>query len=80
MREQYMREGEGFIVCYSITDRRSFHEAAQYRTLIERVRNRDDIPIVLVGNKGDLTQQRQVGLFLTFRIFASLWSEFWLEY
>ncbi|XP_032887239.1 GTP-binding protein Rit2 [Amblyraja radiata] len=24
MRDQYMRGGEGFIICYSITDRRSF--------------------------------------------------------
>ncbi|KAK2507058.1 hypothetical protein MC885_004970 [Smutsia gigantea] len=27
MRDQYMRAGEGFIICYSITDRRSFHES-----------------------------------------------------
>uniref|UniRef100_A0A8C5TB99 Uncharacterized protein n=1 Tax=Malurus cyaneus samueli TaxID=2593467 RepID=A0A8C5TB99_9PASS len=26
MRDQYMRGGEGFIICYSITDRQSFQE------------------------------------------------------
>jgi len=34
MREQYMRCGEGFIICYSITDRHSFNEAVEYRSLI----------------------------------------------
>merc|ERR1711860_207822 len=37
MREQYMRGGEGFIICYSITDRHSFMEAEEYRSLILKV-------------------------------------------
>lgn len=60
MREQYMRKGEGFIICYSITDRRSFEEAITYKNLIDRVRNREDIPIVIVGNKCDLEHMRKV--------------------
>ena len=39
MREQYMRCGEGFIICYSITDRHSFLEAEEYRNLILKVLN-----------------------------------------
>jgi len=60
MRDQYMRGGEGFIICYSITDRQSFEEAVEYRKLITKVRNSDDIPIVLVGNKFDLESSRKV--------------------
>ncbi|XP_783565.2 GTP-binding protein Rit1 [Strongylocentrotus purpuratus] len=60
MRDQYMRRGEGFIICYSITDRRSFQEAAEFKKDIERVRNTEDIPIVLVGNKYDLEHLRVV--------------------
>ncbi|XP_072107879.1 GTP-binding protein Rit2-like isoform X2 [Mobula birostris] len=60
MRDQYMRGGEGFIICYSITDRRSFQEAAEFKELIYRVRHTYDIPIVLVGNKTDLEEYRQV--------------------
>lgn len=60
MRDQYMRAGEGFIICYSITDRRSFHEVREFKQLIYRVRRTDDTPAVLVGNKSDLTQLRQV--------------------
>ncbi|KAK9303566.1 hypothetical protein QLX08_004788 [Tetragonisca angustula] len=37
MRDQYMRCGEGFMICYSVTDRRSFQEALEYRKLITRV-------------------------------------------
>eukprot|EP00095_Tigriopus_kingsejongensis_P003454 maker-scaffold13_size735724-snap-gene-2.19 protein:Tk03454 transcript:maker-scaffold13_size735724-snap-gene-2.19-mRNA-1 annotation:"gtp-binding protein rit2" len=60
MREQYMRGGEGFIICYSITDRHSFLEAEEYRKLILKVRADDKVPVILVGNKIDLEHQRRV--------------------
>ncbi|KAK1154730.1 GTP-binding protein Rit1-like, partial [Acipenser oxyrinchus oxyrinchus] len=60
MRDQYMRAGEGFIISYSITDRRSFHEAREFKQLIHRVRRTADTPAVLVGNKSDLQHLRQV--------------------
>ncbi|KAL4682497.1 hypothetical protein H8959_002052, partial [Pygathrix nigripes] len=61
MREQYMRGGEGFIICYSVTDRQSFQEAAKFKELIFQVRHTYEIPLVLVGNKIDLEQFRQGG-------------------
>jgi len=54
MREQYMRCGEGFIICYSITERHSFNEAVEYRNLITKVRASEDVPVILVANKVDL--------------------------
>ena len=60
MRDQYMRAGEGFIISYSITDRRSFQEARHFKQLIYRVRRTVDTPVVLVGNKSDLVHLRQV--------------------
>lgn len=60
MREQYMRCGEGFLICYSVTDRQSFEEVDQYRDLIQRTRATEDMPIVLIGNKFDLQMQRKV--------------------
>ncbi|XP_034948426.1 GTPase KRas [Chelonus insularis] len=60
MRDQYMRCGEGFMICYSVTDRHSFQEVLEYRKLISRVRVNEDIPLVLVGNKFDLQSQRKV--------------------
>lgn len=60
MRDQYMRCGEGFMICYSVTDRHSFQEASEYRKLIQKVRASEDTPIVLIGNKFDLHMQRKV--------------------
>ena len=60
MRDQYMRNGEGFMLCYSVIDRRSFNAVLENKNLVERVRNRDDIPLVLVGNKCDLRSKRVV--------------------
>lgn len=62
MREQYMRCGEGFIICYSITDRHSFNEAVEYRNLISKVRVSEDVPIILVANKVDLEQSNRAVL------------------
>ncbi|KAK5649025.1 hypothetical protein RI129_003917 [Pyrocoelia pectoralis] len=62
MRDQYMRCGEGFLICYSVTDRHSFQEAQEYRKLIQKVRASEDTPLVLIGNKFDLQMQpRQFG-------------------
>ena len=62
MRDQYMRCGEGFLICYSITDRRSFEEVMGYRATIAKVRSAD-VPIVLAANKLDLAQNRKVCQF-----------------
>jgi len=59
MREQYMRGGEGFIICYSVADKHSFLEAEEYRNLILKVRAADNVPVILVGNKIDLEQSGQ---------------------
>ena len=71
MREQYMRKGEGFVICYSITDRRSFDEVMAYKKLINRVRCRDDIPIVVAANKCDLEDKRKVSV--VFEVVLLLW-------
>uniref|UniRef100_A0A8C4TRP8 Ras like without CAAX 2 n=1 Tax=Falco tinnunculus TaxID=100819 RepID=A0A8C4TRP8_FALTI len=48
MRDQYMRGGEDFII------------SSEFKELIYRVRHTYDIPLVLVGNKIDLEEFRQV--------------------
>ncbi|KAI8994617.1 ras-like protein 1 [Pilobolus umbonatus] len=60
MREQYMRNGEGFLLVYSITSRMSFEEITTFYQQICRVKDRDYFPMVLVGNKSDLESDRQV--------------------
>uniref|UniRef100_H3BC69 RAS related n=1 Tax=Latimeria chalumnae TaxID=7897 RepID=H3BC69_LATCH len=60
MREQYMRTGEGFLLIFAINDRGSFNEMSKFHTQILRVKDRDEFPMILVGNKADLDSQRQV--------------------
>mmetsp|Transcript_40497 Transcript_40497/g.66523 ORF Transcript_40497/g.66523 Transcript_40497/m.66523 type:complete len:198 (+) Transcript_40497:56-649(+) len=60
MQDQWMREGQAFLVVYSITSRQSFEEAIIMREKILRCKEEEEPPIVLVGNKCDLEEQRQV--------------------
>ncbi|KAN0099292.1 Ras family domain containing protein [Hyaloscypha variabilis] len=60
MREQYMRTGEGFMLVYSITSRQSFEEVLTFQQQILRVKNLDYFPIMVIGNKCDLENERQV--------------------
>ena len=57
-----MRSGEGFLLVFSVTDRTSFEEVSRFHKQILRVKDRDEFPIMLVGNKADLAQQRVVGI------------------
>eukprot|EP01100_Stratorugosa_tubuloviscum_P011041 TRINITY_DN484_c0_g2_i6.p1 TRINITY_DN484_c0_g2~~TRINITY_DN484_c0_g2_i6.p1 ORF type:complete len:197 (-),score=68.25 TRINITY_DN484_c0_g2_i6:84-674(-) len=60
LREQYMRQGQAYIFAYSMTDRNSFEEIEkQYEQLI-RVHDSNEVIAVLVANKCDLIDERQV--------------------
>jgi len=60
MRDMYFNSGEAFILTYAITSRSSFDEVISFRNQALRVKNKDNIPMVLVGNKCDLEKHRQV--------------------
>eukprot|EP00299_Pterocystis_sp_00344_P009425 c3964_g1_i1.p1 GENE.c3964_g1_i1~~c3964_g1_i1.p1 ORF type:complete len:210 (-),score=55.90 c3964_g1_i1:72-632(-) len=60
MRDQYMRTGQGFLTVYSITSRSSFDEVPNFKEQILRVKDLDKVPLVIVGNKVDLEQDRQI--------------------
>ncbi|KAI1141946.1 ras-domain-containing protein [Hypoxylon sp. FL0543] len=63
MREQYMRTGEGFLLVYSITSDQSFEEIRTFQQQILRVKDKDPtdyFPMVVVGNKCDLENEREV--------------------
>jgi Ras-related protein M-Ras len=60
MREQYMRTGDGYLLVYSVVDRRSFETIENFYTQVLRVKDRDSYPMLLVANKIDLIHQRKV--------------------
>eukprot|EP01091_Cochliopodium_minus_P021421 TRINITY_DN979_c0_g2_i2.p1 TRINITY_DN979_c0_g2~~TRINITY_DN979_c0_g2_i2.p1 ORF type:complete len:109 (-),score=21.46 TRINITY_DN979_c0_g2_i2:38-364(-) len=60
MRDQYLRNAEGMIIVYSITSRDSFDEISIFRDQVLRVKDEDFFPLVLIGNKCDLEDEREV--------------------
>lgn len=49
------------MLVYSITARATFERIERFRHQIARVKDSDSIPIVLVGNKSDRANEREVG-------------------
>jgi len=62
IRDNYFRSGEGFLCIFTITEAESFQASAEFREQILRVKGDDNIPFLLVGNKADLDDRRQVTL------------------
>ena len=69
-----MKNGQGFVLVYSITSQATFNDLAELREQILRVKDTDrviiesfvfiidtQVPMVLVGNKCDLEDDRVVG-------------------
>lgn len=60
MRELYMKTGQGFLLVFSITSMSSLYELTELREQIRRIKEDDNVPMVLVGNKCDLEEDRAV--------------------
>jgi len=70
MRDLYIKNGQGFVVVYSITSQQTFQDVRHMKDQIVRVKcgggyggqttDASRIPILLVGNKADLEHQREV--------------------
>jgi len=60
MRDQYCRTGDCFMIVFDLTSRSSFEEVRHLRDHACRVKDRDDVPIIMIGNKLDLNSQRVI--------------------
>lgn len=60
MRDLYMKTGQGFLLVFSITSQSSLAELESLRDEIIRIKDDENVPIVIVGNKADLEEQRTV--------------------
>jgi Ras-related protein Rap-1A/Ras-related protein Rap-1B len=73
MRDLYMKNGQGFVLVYSITSQATFNDLTDLREQILRVKDTDKVPMVLVGNKCDLEDDRVVGKEQGFQL-SQQWS------
>ncbi|KAJ3082791.1 Ras GTPase ras2, partial [Quaeritorhiza haematococci] len=60
LRDQWIRDGEGFLLVYSITSRSTFDRVERFKEQITRVKDTDKVPLMLVGNKCDKIAEREV--------------------
>ena len=76
LRDQWIRDGEGFVLVYSITSRSSFSRIEGFHRQVQRIKasaaieflyrdkprpaQRLPVPIMLVGNNSDRTTEREV--------------------
>ena len=64
MRDLYIKNGEGFILAYSIISQSTFNDLIQIYDQIIRIKETSEtssiIPMILVGNKCDLKAERIV--------------------
>ncbi|RHY27802.1 hypothetical protein DYB32_006520 [Aphanomyces invadans] len=62
MQDEWMREGKGFLLVYSVTSQSTFDDIKKFKDKILRAKDMNRVPMVLVGNKCDLDRNRQVSL------------------
>ena len=55
-----MKTGQGFLLVFSITSLSSLNELSELREQIIRIKDDERVPMVLVGNKCDLEEDRAV--------------------
>ncbi|KAG9508557.1 Ras-related protein Rap-2a, partial [Fragariocoptes setiger] len=78
MRDLYIKNGQGFIIVYSITSHQTFQDIKNMQEHIIRVKGTDRAPILLVGNKVDLEHLREVSTFEGMAL-AHTWGSPFLE-
>ena len=66
-----MKNGQGFLLVFSITSLSSLRELEELRAQIIRIKDDERVPIVLVGNKCDLEEDRSVSRVRAFGVSQS---------
>lgn len=78
IRDNYFRSGDGFLFVFSITEKESLNTILELREQVLRVKNDDEVPCLMVGNKADLEERRAV-LAAEGESQANLWSAHYVE-
>ncbi|KTW30060.1 uncharacterized protein T551_02004 [Pneumocystis jirovecii RU7] len=60
LRDQWIKNGDGFLLVYSVSSRSTFDRIKRFRDQIVQTKNTQFIPLMLVGNKSDKIYDREV--------------------
>jgi len=60
MRDLYIKSGQGFMLVFSLISDSTFHDIEILRKQIIKAKEQQDVPMLLVGNKADITEKRAV--------------------
>ena len=63
-----MKSGQGFLLVFSITSLSSLNELYELREQIVRIKDDEEVPLVIVGNKSDLEEDRAVSRARAFQL------------
>ena len=60
LAENYIRKANGILLVYDISEKQSFQNIENWMDSIRE--NSNELPIILIGNKSDLNDERQVSI------------------
>jgi len=69
-----MKSGQGFLLVFSITSLASLKELYELRDQIVRIKDDERVPLVIVGNKSDLEEDREVSRARAFGV-SQTWGK-----
>lgn len=58
--EVHIRNGQGFMVVFSLTSKESANRVIEHLERISMIKEEEEVPLILVGNKCDLLESREV--------------------
>merc|ERR1712179_45192 len=63
LKDQCMRTGEGFLIVFAVNNAKSFEEITAYREQIKKMKDAEEVPMLMVGNKCGLPTTRNMNIF-----------------
>ncbi len=57
---QYIRNCLGILIVYAINNKESFNNSISWMNEIEEKKCKDNVPVILIGNRSDLKDERKV--------------------